>query len=171
MKKNIIIATRQTALIFATIGIFVALFSQVLASPLIFLSFASSIFAIFALPNTHTSETKVVLGSQLLAAFVGYGLTFIFPEFSPLVAALSVGIASFFMIVLNMRHAPAAGTALAFSYNLGGLGSAELFLTSLVMVFALGVVSGLWHLIRKVWVDIEHGLDELEDLLGIHKKK
>ena len=140
---------------------FVLVYTQLLKSPLLFASFASSIFAIIGHPKSHAAQTKVVLASQIMAALTGYGLTFVFGEFSIIGAAISVAIISFLMIFFKVMHPPAAGTALAFIYNIRHLSSMSNFLIALLMILCLGIIKTVWHIVNHF---MKEAGDEVEDI-------
>jgi len=73
-------------------------------------------FIVFAMPKTISAKTKNVIGGHLVGLASGAIFYFtIMPYF--LEYSLAVGIAIFFMIVLDVKHPPAAGTALAVVIN------------------------------------------------------
>jgi len=170
---------RRSVMIFFTIGIFIALFSKLLDNPLIFASFASSVFILIARPNTYDAHPRVVVGSHLIAAFVGFGITFLpigdIPFFafqvSPIKAGLAVGLAGCLMIILNVKHAPAASTALSFAFQFTGLSSFSLFLRALLMILALGLIKGAWHLADHLFGEVEEEVEDVEAWFIGHKHK
>ena len=69
-------------------------------------------FIVFAMPKTVSAGTKNVIGGHLAGLISGAIFYFIgLPYF--LEYSLAVGIAIFLMVVLDVEHPPAAGTALA----------------------------------------------------------
>lgn len=73
-------------------------------------------FIVFAMPKAVSAQTKHVIGGHLVGLAVGTVFYFTalpyFIEYS-----LAVGIAVFLMVVLDVEHPPAAGTALAVVIN------------------------------------------------------
>ena len=73
---------------------------------------AATSFIVFAMPKAISAQTKNVLGGHLIGIIIGtifYYTPFTYYLEYPLV----VGIAFFLMVVLDLEHPPAAGTALA----------------------------------------------------------
>jgi len=126
------------------------------------------VFVIIAVREIHYPPTKVVVGSHLFAAFTGFALSFItvsyYPTFLqsfffPLNGALAVAIVTVLMVMFKVQHAPAASTALSFSYNLSGASSFMTFLTVLLMIGAIGLVKWTWVSLSKL---VEELQDEVE---------
>jgi len=73
-------------------------------------------FIVFAMPNSVSAKRRNVIGGHLIGLASGAIFYFItLPYF--LGYPLAVGIAIFFMVALNVKHPPAAGTALAVVIN------------------------------------------------------
>lgn len=85
---------------------------------------ASTAFTVFVVPNSIAASPRRVIGGHAVAVIVGTALAFAlqiptlesaseeFRIIRDVVAALSVGISIFIMVVTNTEHPPAAGTAL-----------------------------------------------------------
>ena len=104
-------------------------------------------FILFAMPNSILAKTKNVIGGHLVGLACG-GLFYFtslpfFMEYS-----LAVGIAIFLMVILNVEHPPAAGTALAVAINEVSL---EIFVT--IMASAVILSQFRWYL-RKYLKDL-----------------
>jgi len=87
--------TRQYAVIVASIG--------------------ASSFIVFAMPKSITAKPQNIIGGHiigLVTGFLGHWLvsTTAIPEVIPY--ALAVGLSMFLMVVVDMEHPPASGTAL-----------------------------------------------------------
>jgi len=114
-------------------------------NPVIIASIGATAFIIFAMPNNITSEPKRIIGGHLLGFFIGSCFA-VFPFmhilfFKAMWFSLSVGITILFMVVLDVEHPPAAGTALGMtlmSY------SSTSVTTILISVFILAIVSHLF---------------------------
>jgi len=114
-------------------------------NPVIIASIGATAFIIFAMPNNITSEPKRIIGGHLLGFFIGSCFA-VFPFmhilfFKAIWFSLSVGITILFMVVLDVEHPPAAGTALGMtlmSY------SSTSVTTILISVFILAIVSHLF---------------------------
>jgi len=166
MNKRVKIGAQKAVFMFISISAFMLLFSNFLENPVLLASFAASLFIIFGHPKADISCPRVIIGSHLIAAVVGYSLTFV-PVgdlgMSPVlvIAGTAVGVSTFLMIVLDVRHPPAAATALSFSYHLGGgLDSWMTFLVALAMIVALGVVRGIWNFLGDILEEIEDDFEE-----------
>jgi len=178
-------------MILATTVVFLSVFHLLLGNPLLLASFSSSVFAIIAIREIRYPPTHVVVGSHLIAAFVGFALSFVtvasYPSvlqsfFFPINGAFAVAVASVLMIRFKVQHAPAAATALSFSYNLSGASSLTTFMIVLVMIGAIGLVKWVWISLARivkaledevVLVEkrVEGGVESLEDEIMHHKKK
>ncbi len=104
-------------------------------------------FILFAMPTSAPAQTRNVIGGHLVGLMCG-GLFYFtalpfFMEYS-----LAVGIAIFLMVILNVEHPPAAGTALAVAINEVSL---EVFVT--IMVSAVILSQFRWYL-RKYLKDL-----------------
>jgi CBS-domain-containing membrane protein len=70
----------------------------------------STFFTVFALPNNRTAKVRNIIGSYIISIIVGLVC------FSYLTGYISggmaVGLATFFMVITDTEHPPAAGIAL-----------------------------------------------------------
>ena len=85
-------------------------------SPVIIASIGATAFIVFAMPNNIAAEPKRIIGGHFLGFFIGSCFA-VFPFmdvvfFKAMWFSLSVGITILFMVVLDLEHPPAAGTAL-----------------------------------------------------------
>ncbi|MFL2755879.1 MAG: HPP family protein [Dehalococcoidia bacterium] len=91
---------------------------------------AASAFTIFVVPNSVAATPRRVIGGHLVASIIGSIIALsldlqIFSIYQPaesryildILAALSVGIGIFFMVITNTEHPPAAGTSLGLVLN------------------------------------------------------
>jgi len=178
--KHVLKVSGMGIMVLITTMFFLSIFYKLLDNPLILASFASSVFVIIAKHRTYESHPIVIVSSHLIAACIGFALSFITvslypailqPHFFPINGAFAVGLTAIMMILFRVSHAPAAATALSFSYNMAGTGSWLTLGIVLLMILALGLVKGTWHLITKFLVEIEQELFELEHKVLKHKKK
>jgi len=104
----------------AVIVIFIIFFVVTPERPVIVASIASSAFIVFAIPRNRTAQPKNVIGGHIIGLLCG-ALIYLFPpmEILPLLAVFSiiVGLSIFLMVVLNLEHPPASGTALGIALN------------------------------------------------------
>ena len=77
-------------------------------------SIASSAFIVFAMPNSITAQPRRLIGGHLTGVLAGFlaGLLAQLNAPSIVIYALAVGLSIFIMVVLDLEHAPASGTAL-----------------------------------------------------------
>tara|TARA_B100000941_G_scaffold262547_1_gene215385 strand:- start:816 stop:1286 length:471 start_codon:yes stop_codon:yes gene_type:complete len=73
-------------------------------------------FIVFVMPNNIAAEPKRIIGGHFLSFFIGSCFAF-FPFMNAVIFKvlwfwLSVGITILFMVVLDLKHLPAGGTAL-----------------------------------------------------------
>ena len=85
-------------------------------NPVIIASIGATAFIVFAMPNNIAAEPKRIIGGHFLGFFIGSCFA-VFPFmdvvfFKAMWFSLSVGITILFMVVLDLEHPPAAGTAL-----------------------------------------------------------
>jgi CBS-domain-containing membrane protein len=73
-------------------------------------------FIVFAMPKAVSAKTKNILGGHLVG--LASGAIFYFTNLPYFIEyPCAVGIAIFFMVILDVEHPPAAGTALAVVIN------------------------------------------------------
>lgn len=99
----------------ATVSVFIVLYFLSLQHAVIIASIGASAFIVFAMPDNITAQPRNLIGGQWVGLFSG----FLFSLFSPSalimtlgIYSLAVGVAIFTMVVIDMEHPPAAGTAL-----------------------------------------------------------
>ncbi len=118
--KNYIIQSLLAVVVVATILSFV----EAVTHAAIVAALGSSVFIVFAMPNTIAAEPRRIIGGHitgLISCVLCYSLFFstslaeIFNITGPwhwIPAALSVGLSLFLMAIFNFEHPPAASTAL-----------------------------------------------------------
>ena len=116
-------------------------------------SLGASTFIVFVAPDTRSAKPRGLLGGQLIGT--GAGLICWLPlewglltnTVSPRIeiaifGSIAVGLAIFLMVIIDMEHPPAAGTALSLVmakwtiYTIAFIGAASLFLS--LVRWALG---------------------------------
>ena len=167
MRESVFVALERTLLTLGTISLFVFLYEQILGSPILLAAFASSVFIVFAHPESKMASIKAVVGGQLVGAITGYGVSLVMPGFTPLSAGIAVAAATLFMILLGVQHPPAAGTSMSFVYNAGGLSSGSNFWMAIVVILSLSFLKiifkvGDWILHRtgKEWSNLHEWFKE-----------
>jgi len=99
----------------ATGAMTLVLFFLTLENAVVVASIGATSFIIFAMPNSITAKPRNVVGGQLTGLISGalcsilMGLLPLHPIF---IYSVAVGISIFIMVVIDMEHPPAAGTAL-----------------------------------------------------------
>lgn len=99
----------------ATLVLFIILIVLKLQNAVITASIGATAFIIFAMPDNITAGPRNVIGGHALGLFFGAACALIPHSLwvhSALVYSLAVGLSILAMVVLDMEHPPAAGTAL-----------------------------------------------------------
>lgn len=102
----------------ATITLFVILLFLSLENAVVTASIGATAFIVFTMPSSITAQPRNVIGGQLIGLFFGSACAFI-PHAhwlsSIFVYSLAVGLSILAMVILDMEHPPASGTALGFA--------------------------------------------------------
>ncbi|MFH1560893.1 MAG: HPP family protein [Chloroflexota bacterium] len=97
---------------------------DVLAYPAVLAAIGSTTFIVFAMPSNPSATPRRIIGGHFVGVVVGSACAFFLASSlgvslqaevahaEDVLAALSVGIAIFAMVLTDTEHAPAAGTAL-----------------------------------------------------------
>ena len=111
----------------ATIATMIILLVLSLENAVVIASIASSIFIVFTMPNSVSARKRAIIGGHWIGIALGSLCALIpqpYPFISLIVFSLAVGTTMFTMVVFDMEHPPAAGTALGiaitgFSWSVG----------------------------------------------------
>lgn len=111
----------------ATIATMIILFALSLENAVVVASIAASIFIVFTMPNAVSARKRAIIGGHWIGLALGSFWAIIpqpFHFLSIMVFSLAVGTTMLAMVVFDMEHPPAAGTALGvaitgFSWNVG----------------------------------------------------
>ncbi len=126
--------------ILATVAIFIVLYFLSLEHAVIIASIGATTFIIFAMPDNITAQPRNVIGGHLVGLLFGF-LFSLFPHSGMICAilayALAVGASIFTMVVVDMEHPPAAGTALGVATT--GI-TFEVFIAIVVSIILLSVI-------------------------------
>ena len=126
--------------ILATLAVFIVLYFLSLQHAVIIASIGATAFIVFAMPDSITAQARNVIGGQLVGLFCGF-LCSLIPQpaviYSILVYSLAVGITIFAMVVIDMEHPPASGTALGVAMT--GI-SLDVFIAVSVSIIMLSVI-------------------------------
>ncbi|PKN18120.1 MAG: HPP family protein [Deltaproteobacteria bacterium HGW-Deltaproteobacteria-6] len=127
----------------ATLSVFIVLYFLSLQHAVIIASIGSTAFIVFAMPDSITAQPRNVIGGQLVGLLCGFLFSLI-PQpaliYSTVVCSFAVGAAIFIMVVIDMEHPPAAGTALGvamtgISFDVFAAVSISIILLSLIHKF------------------------------------
>ncbi len=104
--------------ILATLSMTLVLLFLTLQNAVVVASIGATSFIVFAMPDDITAKPRNVIGGHLVGLLIGSLCGFI-PQlhsiFSIFTYSLAVGISIFIMVVIDMEHPPASGTALGVS--------------------------------------------------------
>ena len=116
---------------------------------LLFASLASSAFLIYLDPFHGMNTVRALVGALLLAALTGL-LTFWVFGHSYVAAGSAMIVTIVLMILLDMVHPPAVGTALSFAFQTGAESTLVLFMLALSITAVLVILERvtLWLLAR-----------------------
>jgi len=114
-------------------------------NPVVIASIGATAFIVFALPNNIAARPQCIIGGHLLGFFIGSCFA-VFPFidilfFKAIWFALSVGFSILFMVVLDLEHPPAAGTALGMTLVGYSSTSATTIFISVVILAVIGYVA------------------------------
>lgn len=122
---------------FATLTMFIVLLFFNLQHVVIIASIGATTFIIFAMPNYITAKPRNVIGGHLIGLFSG-SLCALIPHslfiYSILIYSLAVGISIFLMVVIDMEHPPASGTALSVAITGFSLSTAIFIIVSVLVL-------------------------------------
>jgi len=111
----------------ATIATMIILFALSLEHAVVVASIAASIFIVFTMPNAVSARKRAIVGGHWIGLALGSFWALIpqpYHFISIMVFSLAVGTTMLAMVIFDMEHPPAAGTALGvaitgFSWNVG----------------------------------------------------
>jgi len=114
-------------------------------NPVVIASIGATSFIVFAMPNNISAEPKRIIGGHLVGFFVGVCFA-VFPFmdiifFKALWFSASVGITILIMVVMDVEHPPAAGTALGMTLVGYTNSSSSAIIISVVVLAFIGYVS------------------------------
>lgn len=110
LKGELLLAALPTLTVLLVLGLVEALTEQ----RLLFASLASSAFLIYLDPNHGTNMVRTLAGAHVLAALLGWA-TFLVLGSGYLSGGTAMVTTIFLMIVLDIVHPPAIGTAMGFA--------------------------------------------------------
>lgn len=145
LRDELVLAALPTVLVILVLALVDAISEQ----RLLFASLASSAFLIYLDPEHAMNRLRSIVSAQLLAAVIGWaGYYFLGGGFLSAAAALVLTI--LLMVVGDVVHPPAVGTAMAFALRAGTVSNVALFLVALGMTAVLVVLQRLavWTLGR-----------------------
>ena len=132
----------------AAFSIFLIVLALGLQKAVIIASLGATTFVVFALPEKITAQPRNVIGGHivgLICGYAGFAVLELIPGAGHVEQAagfgLAVGLAIFIMVVFDLEHPPAAGTA--FGIVTTGV---DLHLISEVLFFAIALSTIHWVL-------------------------
>ena len=145
LKGELILASLPTLIVLVVLALVEVLSRQ----RLLFASLASSAFLIYLDPFHGMNTVRALVGAQLLAALTGL-LTFWIFGHSYVAAANAMIVTIVLMVLLDMVHPPAVGTALSFAFQTGAESTLVLFMLALSITAVLVILERvtLWLLAR-----------------------
>ena len=113
-------------------------------NPVVIASIGATSFIVFAMPNNISAEPKRIIGGHLVGFFVGVCFA-VFPFmdiifFKALWFSASVGITILIMVVMDVEHPPATGTALGMTLVGYTNSSSSAIIISVVVLAFIGYV-------------------------------
>lgn len=124
----------------AALTLFLLLVLLRLQNVVVVASIGSTLFIIFAMPKDITAQPRNVIGGHLVGLLSG-GVCALIPHStfvtSVLIYSVAVGISILIMVVIDVEHPPASGTALGIAYR--GL-SWNVVIVIVIFVVALSLV-------------------------------
>ncbi len=124
----------------ATLSVFIVLYFLSVQHKVIVASIGATAFIVFAMPDSITAQARNVIGGQIVGLCCGF-LFSLFPHsvviYSIIVYSLAVGATIFTMVVIDMEHPPAAGTALGVVIT--GI-SLDVFIAVIMSVIILSLI-------------------------------
>jgi len=121
----------------ATLAVFAVLCVLSLQEAVIIASIGASVFVVFAMPNNVSAAPRNLVGGHVVGLLSGCVWSLV-PHASPLMAlviySLAVGCATFVMVVVDVEHPPAAGTALGVAIRGPSVGVTLAVVTSAIVL-------------------------------------
>jgi len=104
----------------ATLTIFIVLLFLNIGQAVIISAIGATAFIVFAMPHDITANPRNVIGGHLISFSIG-ALCALIPQpslwYSIMAYSLAVGLSIFIMVVIDVEHPPAAGTALGLAIS------------------------------------------------------
>ena len=111
-------------------------------------SLGATAFIVFALPDSLMARSRNVIGGHVVGLFCGLLASLLTnpgSEYVIVIYALTVGVSMFLMVVFDLEHPPAAGTALGIAIVGAGEGA-------ILAVLIGAVVLALAHHLLRRWL-------------------
>jgi CBS-domain-containing membrane protein len=124
----------------ATFSVFIVLYFLSMQNAVVIASIGATAFIVFAMPDSITAQPRNVIGGQLVGLLSGFLFSLLRQQaliYSLIIYSLAVGMAIFTMVVIDMEHPPAAGTALGVAMT--GI-SLEVFIAVIVSIILLSLI-------------------------------
>ncbi|MFC1938398.1 HPP family protein [Chloroflexota bacterium] len=144
--------------IFATVTLIIIFnFMDLITEAVIFAAIGATTFIVFAMPNYVTASPRRVIGGHAVGLFSGSVCQLVLilalaqqsveyhSHVVAIIAAISVGLTIFLMVITQTEHPPAAGTAL-------GLVVEEWSLSIIFFVIACSILLSVIKFILRRWL-------------------
>ncbi|MBN2030787.1 HPP family protein [bacterium] len=121
----------------ATLSMTLVLLFLTFQNAVVVASIGATSFIIFAMPDDITAKPRNVIGGHVVGLLIGSLCGFIphsYMLFSIFIYSLAVGVSIFIMVVIDMEHPPASGTALGVSMTGFSLQVLIAVLTSIIVL-------------------------------------
>ncbi len=139
----------------AMVAIFVVLVMLSLQHIVIVASIGASAFIVFTMPRSVTARPRNVIGGHIIGFVSGslcWYVGLFFPQTEPIITSamysLAVGLSILLMVITDMEHPPASGTALATAIN--GFS----FKILLALIISTCVLSIIKHVLKPYLKDL-----------------
>jgi len=126
---------------FAALSVFIITF-LLFENPVVIASIGATSFIVFGMPNNISAQPRRIIGGHLVGFFIGCSFSF-FPFmdilfFKSLWFAISVGFCILILVILDLEHPPAVGTALGMTIEGYSESSAWAIITSILILSIIG---------------------------------
>ena len=133
--------------VLATLVLLLALWVMKANQMVLVASLGATAFIVFALPNSLTARPRNVVGGHVIGLLCGVLANWLAVSDSPyviIVYAAAVGISMFVMVVFDLEHPPAAGTALGLAILGAGEGAILAVLTGALLLALAHITLRRW---------------------------
>jgi len=94
----------------------------------------STAFTVFGIPHNRTAKTRNIIGGSIICGLLGLVCSYFSPVWFG--GGVAVALSSFFMVLVDAEHPPAAGAALGLAYS-STPGTGFIFVLTTSVIFSL----------------------------------